>query len=304
MDHGSPALQHAAAMSSGSGSDPQSQRRPVWVVSRVYPPDEGGVQTYAQAFANAAAAQGNEVRVFTKTSAGPRQFCDGAVEVIDVGPGSKLRVYLRLLMTLWRARRAGGKPIAIHACTWRAAIVPVLLGLHPLAITVHGREIGRPAGVDARLLRAVLSRAERIVAVSDWTRRHLAQRFPELRPKMVVAWNGPSAFVSAVAERSPNQIPVVLTLCRHVPRKNLVAAIEAAALCLQRGARFRYLIGGRGPETERLRALIEQRQIGHAVQLLGYVADEALSGLYASADVFLHPQVELEGGAEMEGFGI
>jgi len=281
---------------------------PLWVVSRVFPPDEGGVQTYAQSLAQAYAAQGHAVRVFTKTSIGPRRLKQDGIDILDVRPGPKWRVYLRLFAALWQARRTaraeGRSPTAIHACTWRAAIVPALLGLAPLTVTVHGREIGRPSGFSGYLLHRVLQRADRIVAVSGWTRAHLIERFPDLAARTVVAWNGLSSFAQLPQPQDPASLPTVLTVCRHVPRKNLLAALEAVALCLRRGARFRYRIGGRGPETERLRTRIEALGIGEHVDLLGFVPDERMAGLYGSADVFLHPQIELEDGAEMEGFGI
>ena len=293
----------------------QSPTRPpappeLWLVSRVFPPDEGGVQTYAQAIARSYAALGWQVRVFTKTSCGPRRVQDGALDITDVGGGSKPRVYFKLAVALLRARRRaaaeGRLPTALHACTWRAAIAPVLLGFKPLTITVHGREIGRPSGFDAWLMRRVLGAAQRVVAVSQWTQRHLLARLPELAPRCVVAWNGLSDFAAAVPDiaRGSSEEPLVFTVCRLVPRKNLRAALAAAALCAQRGYCFRYWIAGRGPEMAALQADVAALGLSEHVRLLGYVSDEELAQLHARAEVFLHPQIELEDGAEMEGFGI
>lgn len=282
----------------------------LWLISRVFPPDEGGVQTYAQAIARNYAELGWRVRVFTKTSLGPRRVRDGALDITDVGDDSKLRVYIKLAIALARARRQAARdqrlPTALHACTWRAAIVPVLLGFKPLTITVHGREIGRPSGLDAWLMRRVLGAAQRVVAVSKWTQRHLLARLPELAPRCVVAWNGLSDFAAAVPEisRTDSDEPLVFSVCRLVPRKNLRAALAAAAICAQRGYRFRYWIAGRGPEMAALQADVAALGLSAHVRLLGYVSDEELAQLHGRADVFLHPQIELEDGAEMEGFGI
>jgi glycosyltransferase involved in cell wall biosynthesis len=197
-------------------------------------------------------------------------------------------------------------PAVIHACTWRAAIVALPFPA-PLIVTVHGREIGRPGGFAFGLMRHVLDRATRIVAVSETTRMLLLDRLPHLADKCVVAWNGTSALrpLSAVPAAPPEGAPTrILTVCRLVPRKNISAAIWAVADALRAGHHLSYAIVGRGEEMEGLRRLIDTLGIGRHVRLLGYVDDGALDRLRAEADIFLHPQISLEDGAEIEGFGI
>ena len=103
------------------------------MVSRVFPPDEGGVQTYARSLALAYQELGCEVEVFTKTSQGPRRLQDRGLRIVDVGDGSKPVVYGRLLWALARAAVSAWwqrqLPSVIHAATWRAAIPLCLLGL-------------------------------------------------------------------------------------------------------------------------------------------------------------------------------
>lgn len=278
----------------------------VWMVSRVFPPDEGGVQTYSRAVALAYARQGWNVVVFTKTSAGPRRIDDQGLDIVDVGGGSKAHVYLKLALALLRALRRGPRPDVVHACTWRSGLVPWLLRLRPLSVSVHGREIGRPRGLNFLLMRAVLTHAARVIAVSHWTRRHLLARLPQLEANCFTAWNGLSDLASAPtkAHAESGAEARVLSVCRLVPRKNLRVAIAAAGRCAQRGLKFRYLIAGRGPEMAAMQADIDALNLGGLIQMLGYVSDEELAQLHADADIFLHPQVSLEDGDEMEGFGI
>ncbi|WP_404480367.1 glycosyltransferase family 4 protein [Novosphingobium sp. BL-52-GroH] len=278
---------------------------PIWVVARVHGPDEGGVQTYVAQVAQAYARSGRRVTVFAKSSAGPRRAVEGGVTLVDVGPASQLRVYMRLARAMAAAWIAGERPEAIHACTWRAAI-PALPFRRPLVVTVHGREIGRPAGIAFLLMRAVLSRTARVVAVSDATRALMLSRMPTLADRCVAAWNG----VVLPAERpveTGNAVPRIITVCRLVPRKNVAAAVRAVSDCRAGGVAIDYAVIGRGDDESAVREAVADGAVIQGpggIVMTGYVSDEELALRYRTADIFLHPQIALEGGAEMEGFGL
>ncbi|EJU10383.1 glycosyl transferase group 1 [Sphingomonas sp. LH128] len=279
----------------------------IWLVARVHAPDEGGVQTYVAQVARAYARGGRRVTVFAKSSAGPRRITEDDITLVDVGPGAQMMVYLRLAIAMIRAWMAGGRPCVIHACTWRAAI-PALLFPRPLIVTVHGREVGRPSKGAFRLMRAVLARTTRIIAVSDATRRLLLARAPDLAARCAIAWNG---VVLPVDERQEpaNARPRVMTVCRLVSRKNVPAAVHAVANCRNEGVALDYAVIGRGPDEDAIRAALEAAgaaagsELGITV-MTGYVEDAELAEHHRTADIFLHPQIALEDGAEMEGFGI
>lgn len=277
----------------------------IWLVARVYEPDEGGVQTYAREVASAYAAQGRRVTIFAKSSAGPRHEQQDGMELIDVGAASMMAVYWRLFRAMLGAWTGGNRPALIHACTWRAAL-PALLFPRPLVVTIHGREVGRPRGVALMLLRLTLKRARRIVAVSDVARSLLLDRLPHLAARTVTAWNG----VRVPAERAPTRFArgdgpaQLLTVCRLVARKNVASAVRAIAGCVQAGAHLRHVIIGRGIDSVRVRETIRHCGLDNSVTMAGYVAEEELRAAYAGADIFLHPQIALEDGAEVEGFGL
>ncbi|WP_311269239.1 glycosyltransferase family 4 protein [Sphingobium sp. WCS2017Hpa-17] len=277
----------------------------IWLVARVYAPDEGGVQTYAREVANAYATQGRHVTIFAKSSAGPRREQQEGVELIDVGAASMLAVYWRLFRAMLAAWVKGNRPALIHACTWRAAL-PALLFPRPLVVTIHGREVGRPRGLALLLLRLTLKRARRIVAVSDVTRILLLDRLPHLADRTVTAWNG----VRVPAERQPTRFAQgdgaaqLLTVCRLVARKNVAAAVRAIAGSVQAGAHLRHVIIGRGVDSVRVRETIRHCGLDNSVTMAGFVPAEELSAAYAGADIFLHPQIALDDGAEVEGFGL
>lgn len=262
------------------------------------------MQTYVAQVAQGYARAGRDVTVFAKSSAGPRRVADGHVTLIDVGPASQLRVYARLAIAMARAWAGGERPDAIHACTWRAAI-PALPFPRPLIVTVHGREVGRPGGVAFRLMRAVLSRAARVVAVSDATRALALSRLPMLAHRCVAAWNG--VVVPPPRAETGNAAVHIITVCRLVARKNVAAAVRAVSDCRAGGIAIDYAVIGRGDDEPAVREAVADGAViagPGGLAMTGYVSDAELAQRYRSADIFLHPQIALEGGAEMEGFGL
>ncbi|NWK97750.1 glycosyltransferase family 1 protein [Sphingobium lactosutens] len=277
----------------------------IWLVARVYDPDEGGVQTYAREVGRAYAAQGRRVTIFAKSSAGPRRVQEGGVMLIDVGAAAMLTVYWRLFRAMLRTWMAGNRPDLIHACTWRAAL-PALLFPRPLIVTVHGREVGRPRGLAFLLLRLTLGRARRIVAVSDVTRNLLLDRLPHLDARTVTAWNGvvmPDQRDLTPFAQGPGS-PQLLTVCRLVARKNIPAAVRAVIPSARRDTGLRHVIVGRGVDSVRVREVIREANLSDRIIMAGYVSDAELALHHAQSDIFLHPQIALEDGAEIEGFGL
>ncbi len=275
----------------------------VWVMAKGYTPDEGGMQTYARSVAESYAARGALVVVFTQTSAGPRDADIGPVRVIDIGPGKSPAILFKFLRAMRYLLKREGKPDFIHATTWRTSVPPMLLGV-PYVTTFHGREFMYPSGLAFAVMRRVARKADRVIAVSHYSADQLARRLDgAIIP--VVAWNGITRglnenYVMATRER----IPLVLSLCRLEPRKNIAAAIEAAAVCHDRGLPFHYVICGRGPEEQALADLIKRQNLEQRVTLAGFVEQRRAEQLYRDADIFIHPQITADEGRDFEGFGI
>jgi glycosyltransferase involved in cell wall biosynthesis len=277
------------------------QGQSIWVMAKGYAPDEGGMQTYSRAVAEAYAARGASVTVFTRTSAGPRDLQLGPVRVVDVGPRRGWRMYLRIARALRRERRRQGPPALLHGTTWKTCVMPRLLGL-PYVTTFHGRELLRTRGWRFGLMSWIARGARRVVAVSHYTAQVLRERITGLREPPVVAWNGVTA--GLLRGETAGQVPLLFTVCRLEPRKNLRAAIEAAAACRREGLQFRYVLAGRGEEQQMLRALVEHHGLADVVELAGFIGQDRAVQLYRDADIFIHPQISLDEGRDFEGFGI
>jgi glycosyltransferase involved in cell wall biosynthesis len=86
---------------------------------------------------------------------------------------------------------------------------------------------------------------------------------------------------------APHQ-PALLALARHEQQKGLDVAVDALVQVRRAHPDARLLVAGReGQATGRLRAQIEARGVGSAVDLLGFRDD--IGDLLAAADVFVLP---------------
>lgn len=93
----------------------------------------------------------------------------------------------------------------------------------------------------------------------------------------------------------PADRTLLLSVRRLAPRMGLDNLIKAMPAIVARRPDALLLIGGKGPEREYLQQLIEQNGLQNYVQLLGFIADEALAGYNQAADLFVLPTLALEG---------
>lgn len=154
-------------------------------------------------------------------------------------------------------------------------------------------------------LRSTLGVARQVLAVSECTRKALAESYGYPCERIAVTHNAlPPGFAAPSAEETEEVLreyaverPYVLFVGVLQPRKNLPRAIRAFSEARRRGRLDHRLVlvgkrGWRGGETERA---IDAA--GDDLQPLGYVPDAHLPALYAGAEVLLYPSL-------YEGFGI
>jgi len=96
----------------------------------------------------------------------------------------------------------------------------------------------------------------------------------------------------------------LLTVARLVERKGIDTVLRALPEIARRHPTLRYAIAGEGPDRARLEALAAQLGVGERVDWLGYVSQEALAPLYASADLFALPSRSIPEQGDIEGFGL
>jgi len=168
--------------------------------------------------------------------------------------------------------------------------------------------LGRLKAVIKRRLRhqveaANLRRSQRVVVLSEHSRGEVrAFGYPEDRICRVPGGVDVERFTPTrdkQAVRKALNLPpdrrILFSVRRLAPRMGLDNLIQAMPAVIECHPDALLLIGGQGPERERLAALIQTLRLDNHVRLLGFIADSDLAACYQAADVFVLPTLALEG---------
>lgn len=195
-----------------------------------------------------------------------------------------------------------------------AALAPLLrpFARARLIATVYGMEMTYPNPLARQLMHWGVRCCDRVVAISEQTRQ-LTIRAGGPPEKMAVVYPGIEPLVLSedrcrvlredFARQHGlrlGQDRVLLSYGRQVARKGLVPFLEQGMPLL--APDLKLLIGGRGPEVDRLCRIRQERGWQDRVFILGPVEEHLLAMLRQSADLFLMPNVHVPGNEE--GFGI
>ena len=273
---------------------------------------KGGIQTYSDFLLKALRAQlpQTEIHVFLKHDlphavqnhdGGQTYFhCAGA------WPGSsRTAIFAAQIL----ARGFWQRPDLIIASHLNFSVAARHLKLSarvPYWVAAHGVEAW---GITRPSLKRSLRHAERILAVSNYTRDRLLTE-QQLDPAQVVILPNtvdaerftPAPKPPRLLERfnlSPQQ-PVILTVSRLVSSaqyKGYEKVIRALPAIRQAIPDVRYILVGKGDDRERIEQLIDHLGVRDCTTLAGFVADEELADYYNLCDVFAMP-------SKREGFGI
>lgn len=266
----------------------------------------GGVESYSWAVSQAFAKACERVALITASPDGQRPKDKTHLSSVTCVRGnSQFVLFLRFVMRLLLCRLKGDKFDVIHATTWRMAL-PALLVFpgSKLVITIHGNEILVKSVLLKRLMSWAVNKAGLLVCVSAYTESLLRETVAHLETKTCVNYNGVSSLTGVhdieAKWSQPNQSLTTFTVCRHEPRKNLIAAVKGF---ISSGIAEEYRIAGAGPETEKLADLLKEYPNAN-VTLLGRISDSQLKQELSEASIFLHPQIEIKSSGDVEGFGL
>jgi glycosyltransferase involved in cell wall biosynthesis len=191
----------------------------------------------------------------------------------------------------------------------RAPGVPAVVTVHDLQHEFHP-EFFASAELRhrRRYLPASCAAADHVIAVSEFTRRGVIDRFGIDAGRVTTIWEAPGRDVDWAG--GPARVAEVR--CRYAlperyafypaipwPHKNHERLLEALALCRARGRRDLGLVltGETAAAPGRLEALVRCLGLRGVVRALGYVPRADLPALYAGAVCLVHPSL-------FEGFGI
>lgn len=224
----------------------------------------------------------------------------------------RLRV---LLTTLWLIKKHRIKTICIgelNSLSWLGLVCRKLTGVKVINY-IHGEEVTTETVYRrfGRKRRSYLHSADAVVAVSQFTKQFLEERYGLPADKVKLIPNGvdiaqfyPGERSSLLTERYQlANKKVLLTVGRLVPRKGIDKTIEALPLLLKQMPELHYLIVGTGPYRDALEALVDQFGVRDHVTFAGRVAEEELALHYQLCDLFLMPNREMPD-KDTEGFGL
>lgn len=292
----------------------------VGLITSEFPPDHGGVETYAWQLAKEL-GQRPDLHV---TVYAPSKSASTAAP-----PGVTIKPVLTSCMGLdWP--RLKNEPVDVwHALS--AAHAWIAEKGQPTVVSVHGNDFlapypltMRPAlalpGLRAlrpvvwrrlrpmwqrttqRMLARALPRAAVILANSRYTARVLSAQYPACADKMHIAWVGVDPSFFDVRRAPKNKVPQLLTVSRlSEPRKNVDRILHALA-ALQDRFEFEYTVAGEGVLRPELERLAMELGLVTRVHFVGRVGDADLHDLYARADLFVLAASIVP--ASHEGFGI
>jgi len=215
--------------------------------------------------------------------------------VLDRRGGGKLR-HARLALRAVRAARRF-RPDVVYAHflfpTGLGALVAAQACGAPLVVTAHGQDVAN--ATEYRFVRPFVRRVVRgaasVIAVSGWLRTRLVQSAPAARTKTEVVNCGVDLDRFRPLERTGAVGPAYVCVGSLIERKNVVRLADAFARLGEGTLTF----VGDGP----LRSRLEGRP---GVTVTGYVANDAIPGYLAAADVLCQPSlVEPFGQATLEG---
>ena len=159
------------------------------------------------------------------------------------------------------------------------------------SITAHANDFLSDADEHPGMER-LLTEASFVVAVSDYSRRLLAERFP--RARIVRVYNG-MRFDNAPAP-SPAAPPRLVAVGRLVEKKGYPVLVEACALLKRDGVDFRCEIIGDGPLEPELRRQIASLGLDGEIELAGPRTQPEIRRSLSAASVFVLPCVEEKSG--------
>lgn len=180
--------------------------------------------------------------------------------------------------------------IHAHFATWPTTIALVLFRLRgiPFTFTAHAHDIQ----TRKMLLKEKISLAEAVVTCTKFNKEYLAGlASPQDRDKIFCVYHGMDLKTFDFKEERDNKVPLILAVGRLIPVKGFPYLIDALELVKKRGRTFQAVIIGEGPESQKLKQRISERNLIKNVNLLGALPFEDVKKHFGRADIFVAPSV-------------
>ena len=157
---------------------------------------------------------------------------------------------------------------------------------------------------DLTVGKQTLKAAEKIIVISKATKNYVL-RLGADPEKVTVIYNGvdldrfkPLANARAEVRKKlgiPQDAVVAATVRRLVYKNGIDTLLETAKITVQKNPKLVYLVIGKGPDFNDVKARVTQLGLEKNFRLAGFISDEDLPNYYNAADVFVLPSKSGEG---------
>jgi glycosyltransferase involved in cell wall biosynthesis len=194
----------------------------------------------------------------------------------------------------------------VHAHDWMtypAAIAVAAISGKPLIVHVHSTEFDRSGEHVNQTIydieREGMERADRVIAVSHFTRNVIIGRYGISGEKVEVVYNGVerNGGWSLGGTGIDNDEKIVLFLGRITMQKGPEYFLQAAKKVLRVMDNVKFVMAGSGDLMHRSIEMAAELGIGHKVLFTGFLRGEDVQKIYNMADLYVMPSVS-------EPFGI
>lgn len=184
----------------------------------------------------------------------------------------------------------------------------------PMVVNLHGLDITYQNRLYQFFLPRLLNKIDLMISISNQTKKEAEKRGID-RDKIVVITPGIFEEELPSLDEKKSFQPLfditnndfkgkllLLTVGRLVRRKGVYYFISEVLPELDDSEKYAYLVCGGGPDYKAINDLIIEKKFEDKVFLTGKISGELLDLAYRRADIFIMPNIEVEG--DMEGFGL
>lgn len=185
-----------------------------------------------------------------------------------------------------------------HDATSIAWMASRLCGI-PFSFTAHAKDIYQRRLNPGDLLQRKLDAARFAVTCTEANVREL-RKLVDRPDKVHGIYHGLNTelFIPGdLPAHSSDDLPLILSVGRHVEKKGFIYLVEASGLLRDRGVRHRlHIIGEEGDQTALLQARIEEYGLQDSIRLLPPLQQRELVDCYRKASAFVLPCIVLDDG--------
>jgi glycosyltransferase involved in cell wall biosynthesis len=187
----------------------------------------------------------------------------------------------------------------IHAHDWPtypAGIAAAAVSGKPLVVHVHATEFDR-SGVNINkevydIERRGMEAADRVIAVSNYTRNTIIEKYGIAPAKVMTVHNGIAAATDFTGNKTRHLKEMIVTfLGRLTQQKGPEYFVEAAHLLLRHNDNVRFVMAGSGDMLPKLVRQVARLGMGTRFHFTGFLDEQEVQQLFATSDVFVMPSV-------------